>query len=211
MIPARKNRGDEKGRHGHSHFLRKRVAQENKQHAGDNPSGDEAAAHVIGPVLEIAALHQRVENVVLDAGDVLVKHVLQAGKIHIGLRAVGKNSARATPSRALSSRPIPQAFFSYEKHSPWCAAAFPRFLTFSFSSITIYPRTARSTIVAVMSRMAACSSTSVPASAGVIPSGGAYCTATEPMRGSRPRVDHSQNMNRNTGMGNKIGQLLSRN
>src|SRR3982075_469600 len=62
-----------------------------------------------------------------------------------------------------------------------------------------------------MSRMAASSSTRVPASAGVMPAGGAYCTATGPTRGSRPRVYHSQNMNRKTGTGKNNGQLLSKN
>src|ERR1051325_8180334 len=63
----------------------------------------------------------------------------------------------------------------------------PKSLGFCCSSIWMYPRTARSTSVAVTSRMSTELSTSVPASAGVMPFGGSYCTAIGRTRGSRPR------------------------
>ena len=54
-------------------------------------------------------------------------------------------------------------------------------------------------------------STSVPASPGVKPSGGAYCGAMGRSRGSRPRVYHSQNITTNTPAEMENGQLLRKN
>ena len=73
-----------------------------------------------------------------------------------------------------------------------------------------YPRTARSTTVAVMSRMSADSSISVPASAGVSVSAGSYCTATGSRRGSRPTRRQIASMPAKTSSGSPSGQLLAR-
>ncbi len=81
-------------------------------------------------------------------------------------------------------------------------------LLLSFSSIVMNPRTAKSTIAAVMSRMSTELSISVPTSLGVSMSGGSYCAAMGRSRGSRPRVHHSQNIPKNAKIGTISGQLL---
>jgi len=65
-------------------------------------------------------------------------------------------------------------------------------------------------MAAVMSRMSAELSTSVPTSLGVSLSGGSYCAAMGRKRGSRPLFHHSQNIMAATISGNNSGQLLRR-
>ena len=82
----------------------------------------------------------------------------------------------------------------------------------SFSSILMYPRTARSTSVDVISRGWTWSSSRVPASAGLNPGGGSYIGATEtPGSGSRPLYHHRANITPKVSSGKKTIGLLPKN
>ncbi len=61
-----------------------------------------------------------------------------------------------------------------------------------------------------MSFMSGRLSTSVPTSAGVIPAGGSYCTATGSFFGSLPCRRHRLNIRPNTPTGMTSGRLASR-
>ena len=79
-------------------------------------------------------------------------------------------------------------------------------------SILMYPRTARSTIVATMSLGCARSLTSTPASAGARSSGGAYSGLIERwVVGSRPYERHATNPSARARSGKPSGQLSWRN
>src|SRR5882762_2484198 len=64
---------------------------------------------------------------------------------------------------------------------------------------------------AVISRISAESSTSVPTSPGVSWFGGSYCAAIGRSRGSRPCVHHKYNITTNAARGMPSGQLLRKN
>ena len=111
---ARKNRRDEKRRRRYSHFCRERIAHVKQQHAGGNSSPDIPVAHVIGTVLEIAALHQLVENIVLDSGEFSVKHILQAGKLDVGLPAIQEDPREKRQFVRLQAGPFLGALLQME-------------------------------------------------------------------------------------------------
>src|SRR5450631_1090539 len=76
----------------------------------------------------------------------------------------------------------------------------------------MYPRTAKSTNVQVMSRGWTLSSSSAPHSAGVIPAGASYMGATEtPGSGSRPLYHHSANITPTVTRGRNTIGLLHKN
>src|SRR5450631_3366495 len=76
----------------------------------------------------------------------------------------------------------------------------------------MYPRTAKSTNVQVMSRGWTLSSGSAPVSAGVMPAGGSYMGATEtPGSGSRPLYHHSTNITPRVTRGRNTIGLLPKN
>ncbi len=77
-------------------------------------TGHEPATHVIRPVLEIAALHQPVENAVLDAGEILVKLILQCRQFDVRLRAVRKNSGKQCQLVRFEPGPLRKLLFQVE-------------------------------------------------------------------------------------------------
>ena len=191
-------------------FFDERIAQEKEQRANDDAAAHKAAAHVVGPVQEIAALHQLVENAALDARADFCKTGSAAGKLDVAAATPFENMpASSTSSCAFRPAHSVGSFFKWKTYSLlWSSPSIPDFFLFLDHDVAAHGEVDDRRRDVAHRRV---SSTSVPASAGVIPSGGAYCTATGPTRGSRPRVYHSQNMNRNTGTGKKIGQLLARN
>ena len=121
-------------RHRHSHSLCKRIPDDEQQHANGDPAAHESAAHIVRPVLEVAALHQRVEDAVLDAGEILVELILQRGKLDVGLRAIRENTREQYQFMRFQACPFRWLLFQV-KHVLFVRES-PSMWSLSFSSIT---------------------------------------------------------------------------